>query len=300
MGREIRRVALDFDWPLNKTYEGFINPHPYGVKCPDPTCDNGSSPDGQLLKNRWYGKDPNWRPEHRGSKPFTPDDEVIKLWSKRQCEHTPSYYGTGPAAELRESRRICTIFNSMWMHHLNQDDVDVLIKEGRLHRFTHDWQSDQRKWVEKSPPVRPTAKEVNDAYIFGMGHDSINCWVVIGAEAARLGLKMTCETCGGDGVVWDSLTCSKEAYEAWEPYDPPAGEGWQIWETVTEGSPITPVFATSQALADHMAEVGDPVWGKTRTAAQWLKWIEGDGYAPSMIMSNGVVQSGVEALTNEN
>lgn len=27
MGREIKRVALDFDWPLNKTWKGFLNPH---------------------------------------------------------------------------------------------------------------------------------------------------------------------------------------------------------------------------------------------------------------------------------
>ena len=27
MGREIKRVPLDFDWPLNKTWEGFLNPH---------------------------------------------------------------------------------------------------------------------------------------------------------------------------------------------------------------------------------------------------------------------------------
>ena len=27
MGREVRRVALDFEWPLKKTWEGFLNPH---------------------------------------------------------------------------------------------------------------------------------------------------------------------------------------------------------------------------------------------------------------------------------
>jgi len=27
MGREVKRVALDFNWPLDKTWEGFLNPH---------------------------------------------------------------------------------------------------------------------------------------------------------------------------------------------------------------------------------------------------------------------------------
>lgn len=27
MGREIRRVPLDFDWPLNERWKGFVNPH---------------------------------------------------------------------------------------------------------------------------------------------------------------------------------------------------------------------------------------------------------------------------------
>jgi hypothetical protein len=39
MGREVRRVPLDFEWPLNKVWEGFLNDH--YVECPD--CENGST-----------------------------------------------------------------------------------------------------------------------------------------------------------------------------------------------------------------------------------------------------------------
>lgn len=38
MGREIKRVALDFDWPLSKVWEGYVNPH--YRKCRG--CDDGS------------------------------------------------------------------------------------------------------------------------------------------------------------------------------------------------------------------------------------------------------------------
>lgn len=37
-------------------------------------------------------------------------------------------------------------------------------------------------------------------------------------------------------------------------YDPPAGDGWQMWENTTEGSPLSPVFASSGELAAWMAE----------------------------------------------
>jgi hypothetical protein len=40
MGREVKRVAKDFDWPLNKVWEGYLNPH--YVECSD--CENGSTP----------------------------------------------------------------------------------------------------------------------------------------------------------------------------------------------------------------------------------------------------------------
>ena len=30
-----------------------------------------------------------------------------------------------------------------------------------------------------------------------------------------------------------------------ERREPPIGDGWQVWETVSEGSPVTPVFATT-------------------------------------------------------
>ena len=33
MGSKIRRVPLNFDWPLNKVWKGYMNP--YGNTCPD-------------------------------------------------------------------------------------------------------------------------------------------------------------------------------------------------------------------------------------------------------------------------
>ena len=67
--------------------------------------------------------------------------------------------------------------------------------------------------------------------------------------------------------------------EAWEPTDPPTGDGWQLWETTSEGSPSSPVFATAEALADW-CETGATVFGSHRAPRdQWLRIILGDDFA---------------------
>ncbi len=42
MGRELKRVPLDFDWPQGEGWEGYINPH--YRKCPSTHCIDGSTP----------------------------------------------------------------------------------------------------------------------------------------------------------------------------------------------------------------------------------------------------------------
>src|SRR3990167_10236577 len=48
MGREIKRVALDFDFPLGETWTGYLNPHRL-TSCPD--CDGrGTHASAQALE----------------------------------------------------------------------------------------------------------------------------------------------------------------------------------------------------------------------------------------------------------
>ena len=44
----------------------------------------------------------------------------------------------------------------------------------------------------------------------------------------------------------------------WKKYfkvDPPEGKGYQLWETTTEGAPISPVFKTLEELAEWCEEI---------------------------------------------
>lgn len=103
------------------------------------------------------------------------------------------------------------------------------------------------------------------------------------------------------GVVWSGYLvpeCRRE---------PPEGEGWQVWETVSEGSPISPVFATAEELARHLSTVGDD-WTARRIAEgrmgytseslpryeDALKFVQ-SGWAPSMAIIGGRVLASYEA-----
>ena len=79
--------------------------------------------------------------------------------------------------------------------------------------------------------------------------------------------------------------------------DPPKGEGWQLWETVSEGTAMTPVFASAEELAQHMTEVGDPVHGKTSYENN-LAFVKA-GWAPSMVVTaDKGIQSGIDAVAD--
>ena len=72
-------------------------------------------------------------------------------------------------------------------------------------------------------------------------------------------------------------------------------EGWQVWETVSEGSPITPVFATGDELIEHLVAKGDRNDGSTYSREGAMAFVKGAGWAPSGVMSGGKMYSGIDA-----
>lgn len=100
------------------------------------------------------------------------------------------------------------------------------------------------------------------------------------------------------GKVWSGFMSGSADADAWTPTEPPSGVGWQMWETVSEGSPISPVFATAEQLASWLAETGaDAGAGRTATAEQWLAMIEAGSSLGSFASFNGQLMSGVEAVS---
>ena len=289
MGRELKRVPFDFDWPIDKVWKGFVNPLHTAVQCAH--CEgSGSSPTARHLKDQWYGY-ANFRPEDRGSVPFAADHPTIAALAERNSRPDVSRRWPGCSA-INEAHRLADMFNKQWMHHLNDADVAALIKADRLRDLTHDFVPGTG-WKSNGPVRTPSAAEVNAWSLRGMAHGSINQWTVVNAECDRLGVDSQCSHCDGHGEVWPSDQ-DRIAYEEWQSVEPPVGEGYQVWETVSEGSPISPVFSTPEALARHMAGTR---WGgdKGTPYETWLKFILGPGWAPSLVVSGGVVMNGVDA-----
>lgn len=69
-----------------------------------------------------------------------------------------------------------------------------------------------------------------------------------------------------------------------------------MYEDTSEGTPISPAFKTPEELARWLADNGASSFGNmTADYEHWLRVANG-GWAPSMVITNGVMQSGVEAL----
>jgi len=64
--------------------------------------------------------------------------------------------------------------------------------------------------------------------------------------------------------------------EDWKNYDPPTGEGYQLWETTSEGSPISPVFETLDDLC-AWAEENASTFGSFRTSKEEWRQMLDDG-----------------------
>lgn len=286
MGREIKRVPVGFDWPIDEVWSGYLMPDTLdGERCS--ACDgDGGSPLGRRLHARWYGNVP-FDPAETGSTPLTADTPAVRAFAERNVAHSPQYYGTSEWAVVQEAQRLADLFNNQWSHHLTQDDVDALVKGNRLHAFTHTW-AKGGGWQPKDPMPVVTAAEVNTWSLSGMAHDSINCRVVVAAACERAGDPGKCLTCDGHGST-ERYEGQRAEADAWTRTEPPVGDGWQLWSTTTEGHPMSPVFATGEALAWWMSQNNCLFASKRPTYEAALKFV-GDGWSPSMI---GSAETGV-------
>jgi hypothetical protein len=126
-----------------------------------------------------------------------------------------------------------------------------------------------------------------------MGHDSLNQWVCVEVRAKRLGVYGLCRLCGGHGRIYFNDAIRKKA-DRWydkERYHPPTGEGYQVWETVSEGSPISPVFKTAEETVDWLI-------GKGYSSNAARSFVYGSGWSPSgMIGPDGVARKDIESLS---
>jgi len=229
MGRELKRVPIDFDYPLKQIWKGYLNPY-HSQKCN--ACDGyGYNEKTKQLYDSWYG--------------FS----------------NPIRFGS-------------------WCYNLSQDDVIALVEAGRLMDFTRIPLNDEQKkdclpngWLKYNNGYMPTAEEVNEWAKKSFGHDSINCSICVQAKAIREGFYGLCPHCNGEGEIWQSDEI-KKLHEEWEQFEPPIGEGYQLWETTSEGSPSSPVFATLDELCEWCEANATTFANYRATKEEWKQMLD--------------------------
>lgn len=87
----------------------------------------------------------------------------------------------------------------------------------------------------------------------------------------------------------------------YRPYTDDQAPWFQAYETVSEGTPVSPPFATRGELVDYLSANGD-FWDQDRGNAPasreaYEAFVAG-GWAPSMVMVGSRVMSGVDALVD--
>lgn len=236
MGREIKRVALDFKWPLGEIWDGFKSP------------DSGEAPC-----------------------PFCKDSHG----------YTSGYGRMGLA-----------------IHNLS----DYNLRKGILPSDGKDYEEADllilRALREKvnGPGLLP-AEEERLPYVYGFRPDRgmtdskrmIYDLLTHLAKSLDLPLEVFfCKTCKGKGNIVKDHEQNARAL-AWVATPPPEGEGWQIWETVSEGSPVSPVFATAEELEVFMSTVGTK-WDPPVSIEAARAFVR-SGWAPSAVILNGVMST---------
>jgi len=206
MGRELKRVSLDFDWPIGERWKGYVNPH--YEKCPH--CERG----------------------------YTQAREFF------ECMVRLILLGGENAASGK-------------VHPYLQN---IMSYDGRL----------------PSVDMVELTAGLAEREIGLIGYDSGAAWKATkniiktaGLDPDRWGI---CPTCGGDAIN----PAKREAYEAWKNYDPPKGDGFQLWETTSEGSPVSPVFATLDELCEWAAENATTFARYKATKEEWKKMLDDD------------------------
>lgn len=220
MGRELRRVPLDFDWPIGEVWSGYLMPDEMSLpKCTD--CDGeGYGPEARAVAHTFYA-------------------------------HQIGGYQAEALA---------------WCDKLGQAEVDHLIEKGRLSVWRDGERHSEPRTAEEINAINRRPKGID-------GHDAINRMYLISFRCEQLGIPEKCPICNGHGDI--GADKQRNAYENWEGTDPPEGEGYQLWNTTTEGHPMTPVFATFDELCEYTAEHCTTFADNRASAEGWRHMLDG-------------------------
>jgi hypothetical protein len=236
MGRELRRVPMDFDWPMKRIWKGYINPY-RGINCPwcydeDEKHSDGMTKEAREYKKAFYGFMNDWQYIQHPYKP-----------RQQYCPKSKPYS-------------------------LERWEYDFLISD-------NEWETRKRLFGDGEIP---SYENITDYFLkYGdMEFDGGIEWALINEYCRRNGYEVCCPHCKGNGTIYINEEIEK-LNDEWRPIEPPEGDGYQLWETTSEGSPVSPVFATLDELCEWCEDNATTFGTSKATKEEWLQMLD-DGF----------------------
>lgn len=229
--RTVKRVPLDFDHPLNEVWPGYLSPTPRPCPAGD-RCFNGETVDGA-----WLGSVAT----------------IITCLGGDGTEHSH-----------RKSAGI----------HPHPYVADLPGAPRSPRPVSRQWTGQGDNYVQRPGSVPPT--EAFSRLTEGLcgraprvtGHDAIDRWSIKKGLVEAAGLDPEsfgiCPECEGHGHHPD------DTFDDWEETPPPEGDGWQLWETTSRGSPVSPVFESAEDLATWCGDNATWFASEKMGREQWL------------------------------
>ncbi len=261
MGREIKRVPLDFDWPTNKVWKGFINPHFQ----PCPAADRNDCHGGYSNAGKWLSAVARLIALLGEQAVVEPRAEELRargqLYPHPYLTEWPQAPRTGLPRDVLQ--RLHAIEDNT--ERMRAFDRYAAQHPARLLSFTDEMVALVTGLAGRrpDPPFGSSIEwHIESALKKAAGIDPDGRWGI-------------CKVCEGHGID----PAVREAHEAWEKEEPPAGAGWQLWETVSKGSPVSPVFPSESAFVTYLVGEGY----SEKAARAFCK----SGWALSMLVVSG-------------
>lgn len=225
MSRDIKRVPVDFEWPLNEVWSGYVMPTSlHGNPCPE--CHLGQTWAGWFLQN-WCSR-----------------LEMMARDVAEQVRGRPMH---------------------PWLANDPYPVGRFDYSNPNAHRFVH-----ARPSPDMVDLVCGLAGEERDRVMSMFGGSTTTLYRTIVAAAGLDKSFGHCTHCDGEGVL-EQYEGQFAERDAWQPTEPPTGDGYQLWESVSEGSPISPVFPDQESLIAYLMSP-EHTWGSdkpmTRSAAE--------------------------------
>jgi hypothetical protein len=252
MGRELRRVPMTFDWPLNKVWKGYLNPH--YRECPKAAtneCHAGSTNAGKWMDAicRFLALIGEQAVEEPYADKLRARGQIFPHPYLRDFPQAPrTQIPHEIVARLRELEQREAMAEHL--RYLQQHPPQLLPFTEELVQFVTGLAG--RK---PDPPFGGNLEwDLQKALLKAAGIDPESKWGI-------------CKVCDGHGID----PAVRETYESWQPEPPPEGPGYQLWSTTSEGAPISPVLGTLDALC-AWAETNATTFAHFKTTA--AKWKE--------------------------